>query len=1111
MGLKIMTGRRSAQLSQAVYQAIETAQAQGQDNLFLIVPEQFTLGAERALIEAIGQKGLSGLEVLSPKRLGVRVLKETGGLTIKVLDQHGRNMLLHKAMSQVQEKLVMYKSSVQKSGFSQKIGDLIAELKENETQPGDLSKVTAELSAGLLKQKLDDIGLIYQEYNLLLGEDRIDDKDLHQLFVEKIPQASFLKNACIWIDGFQNFSAQDYRMIRKLMLSVADLTVALPYDEGSPDAGVFDLTANTFKRLKEIGFEEGISFGHITVTEKDLCAPEICFLEKNLFAYPPMLWEEAVINLKLFQHQNIWEEVENGARTILKLIREEAYDYQDIVVLTGDLELYGSIIKGVFTQYGIPFFLDELRPIGDNHLIEALSSALEAICFNYRQDELMGYIKTGFSPISLAESQDLENYALEFGIKGYKWKSQFSKVSQNPSLDLDELNRLREKVMQPLLTLEDRVKGQKSFREMTEAVYHFLVDTGVNEQLDLLSEKLAESEAFEIQETYDQIFNRLMEIFDQLVKTLGEEKVDFKEYVRLLKSGIQDYQLGIIPPYGNFVNITDLKRSRSSDYQALLVFGMNEGKIPGTGSEPNLISDAERKMLSDYNLHFQNNLAFQMEQENFLVYDVLTRPKERLYIFWPLSDLEGNSLQPSMLLERILTIFKSLKIVSTIDQGSDQTLNLMSHPDVTIWELIHFLKGSKLYSEEEAQIWRAAQAWFMENGYQEKIASALNAADYQQTARKLRPDQALKLYGKKMRSSVTRLEQFQKCPFSHFVEYGLKPSERLIYEVAAPEIGTLLHQVVDDFFKWAKADQINLASLSADDKEKKISQLMQKNLPGIKTNVFNSSAANRYLGKKLERVGKRSIDHLIKQLAAGDFEPYQSEFVFEQPVKGLSQEFSLYGKIDRVDLYQKDGQSWVKIIDYKTGKKNLRYEDIYYGLSLQLVVYMDGCLSVLKEENLMPGGILYFHVDDPVVGTEIDKSREDFTEQLQKSLDREFRLNGLISDNQDVIKAMDEAGKDSEFLPVKEVLNSQDFDDLLAYVRALVKRLLTEIYSGEIAATPIKSKKGAACTYCAYQGICQFDPEISKEAYRNLSQSMNKKAFFEAIREEKESGQDLDA
>ncbi|WKY43602.1 PD-(D/E)XK nuclease family protein [Eubacteriaceae bacterium ES2] len=723
----------------------------------------------------------------------------------------------------------------------------------------------------------------------------------------------------------------------------------------------------------------------------------------------------------------------------------------------------------------------------------------------------MGYIKTGFSPITLAESQDLENYALEFGIKGYHWKNKFLKVSQNPSLDLEELNALREKVMQPLMALEDRVKGQKSFKEMTEAVYTFLVDTQVNDQLDQISQQLGESDNFEVQETYDQIFTRLMAVFDQLVKTLGQESVDFKEYVRLLKSGIQDYQLGVIPPYGNFVNITDLKRSRNSDYKALLVFGMNEGKIPGTGSEPNLITDAERKVLMNFDLHFQNNLAFQMEQENFLIYDVLTRPKEKLFIFWPLSDLEGNSLQPSLLLERILKIFTSLKIHSSLDISSDQTLNQISRPEVTIWDLIHFLKGSKVYSDEQATIWQAVHGWFIENSYQDEIETALKATEYQQTNRKLTSDQALKLYGKKMRSSVTRLEQYQKCPFSHFVAYGLKPGDRLIYEVAAPEIGTLLHQVVDEFFKWAKADQINLASLSEDEKEKKISQLMQKNLPGIKTNVFNSSASNRYLGKKLERVGKRSIDHLINQLLVGDFVPFQSEFIFEQPIKGLEEDFSLYGKIDRVDLYQKDGQTWVKIIDYKTGKKNLRYEDIYYGLSLQLVVYMDGCLSVLKEENLMPGGILYFHVDDPVVGTEIDKSRADFAEQLQKNLNREFRLNGLISDNQDVIKAMDEAGNDSEILPIKEVLDPQDFNDLIQYVRTLVKKLLVEIYSGEISARPIKSKKGTACTYCDYQGICQFDPEISSQAYRTLGQTMNKKAFFEAIREEAQSGQDLDA
>ncbi|WKY47019.1 PD-(D/E)XK nuclease family protein [Eubacteriaceae bacterium ES3] len=1113
MGLKIMTGRQSMQISQAVYQDIKKARENGLENLYLLVPEQFTLGAETALIEALGQEGLSDIEVLSPKRLGLRVLKETGGLNIKVLDQHGRNMLLQKAMTLVQENLIMYKSSVQKSGFSQKIGELIVELKENELLPEDFDKVLEDLPSGLLKQKLTDIRKIYWEYNQLMGNDRIDDKDLHQLFLQKIPQASFLKSSAIWIDGFQNFSSQDYRMIRNLLTTARDLAVGLSVelDESAPDASAFSLTRNTLNRLKEIGASVEADLKMVSIDEKEFSSPEICFLQKNLFAYPQSVWKKSVDKIKMFQNQNVWEEVEQGAVEILKLIRQENHDYKDIVVLTGDMDLYQNIIKGVFTQYGIPFFLDELRPIGDNHLIEAVSSALESVAYHYRHDDLMGYIKTGFSPISLEEGQDLENYVLEFGIKGFKWKTPFTKISQNPSLELEVLNSLRERVIDPLLTLESRVKGKKSYRQMTEAVYTFLVETKVNEQLDDLSQRLLEAGDFEIQSAYDQIFSRLMEVFDQLVETMGEEEVAFNEYIRLLKTAIQDYQLGVIPPHGNFVNITDLKRSRNAPFKTLLIFGMNEGKIPGTGSEPNLITDTERKTLENYQLHFQNNLAFQMEQENFLIYDVLTRPKERLFLFWALSDLEGNSLQPSLFIERILNSFELIKINSTIGKSNNRVLDHICRPEVTIWELIHFLKGNQIYSEEEAAIWQAVYNWFLKNGYQKEIERTLQATQSSEAVKRLSPEQALSLYGKKMSSSVTRLEQFRKCPFSHFVQYGLKPEERLIYEVAAPEIGILLHQVVDDFFKWAKAEDIDLHQLKEGDKEKKIAQLMEKNLPGIRTNVFNSSASYRYLGKKLERVGKRSIDHLISQLVAGDFVPFQSELVFEQPVKDLKEEFYLYGKIDRVDLYEKDQETWVKIIDYKTGKKKLSYGDIYYGLSLQLVVYMDGCLSVLKKENLVPGGILYFHVDDPVIAAKIDNSREDFKEQLQKEMNKAFSLNGLISNDASVIEAMDEAGNSSEFLPVRETIDREAFEELIEYVRELVKELVSEIYSGEIAVRPVKNKEITACTYCRFQGICQFDPEISPEAYQNIGGSMKKEEFFAAIRKEPENEQEMDS
>ena len=493
MGITMITGRQSQLLSETVYRQIGEALASGKEKLFLMVPEQFTLGAEEALIAANNLPGLLNVEVLSPKRLGNRVLQETGGLTKTYMDTHGKNMLLQKTLGDIQEQLTIYRSSVKKPGFLQSIADLISELKQNEITPENLKETRKNLNQGIMPQKMDDVIKIYTHFQELLGNDRKDEEDFRNFVCEKIPAAGFLRQAEIWLDGFQNFSAQDYHMIANLVETVKEIHIALPWDAAavSRDKEVFQLTENTMHAIKEIGARAMVPFKLEQVVNKDEKDPELQHLEMNLFAYPKTAYPKAVHRISLTQCQNTWEEVEMGARKILELIREEGFAFREIVVLAGDLEEYGSIIKRIFTQYKIPYFMDDLRAIGDNHLVEAVVSALEAIANNYRFDDIFGFVKTGFSPITLVECEDLENYALEFGIRGKQWEHEFTKISQNEALDLDSLNQLRKRLIEPLTVLKETMKAGKNCQAYTKALYEFLIAIKIPEKIDVLVEQLS--------------------------------------------------------------------------------------------------------------------------------------------------------------------------------------------------------------------------------------------------------------------------------------------------------------------------------------------------------------------------------------------------------------------------------------------------------------------------------------------------------------------------------------------------------------------------------------------------------------------------------------------
>ncbi|KNZ42461.1 PD-(D/E)XK nuclease family protein [Acetobacterium bakii] len=1117
MGLKIIAGRRSQVLSQTVYREIGEALRNGKENLFLIVPEQFTLGAEAALIEANNLKGLLGAEVLSPKRLGDRVLRETGGLTKTFMDVHGKNMLLQKTLGEIQEDLTIYHSSAKKPGFLQSMGDFIAELKQNEISPDHLKTMMTDLDPGMITQKLSDIVKIYDHFNALLGVDRLDEEDFQNLVCEKIPGAPFLKAAELWFDGFQNFSHQDYKMIRMLMITVPELNIALPWDPNpiARDAEVFQLTRNTVNAIKNIGAEAMVEFELMKAPIQHHESPDLKHLEANLFAYPRNIKPSEVTDIALTQCQNTWEEVEKGAQKILELIRDEGFSFRDIVVLTGDIEEYGSIVKRVFTQYKIPFFMDDLRSVGDNHLVEAIIATLETLQNNYRFDDIFGFVKTGFSPITLSECEDLENYVLEFGIRGNQWQREFTKISQNEALDLERLNGLRLRLITPLLALQEKLKTNKSYAARTQALYEFLVDIKTPEKIDVLVEKLFEKENYEAMESYHQIWNILMEVFDQVAETMGADSVSLEDYLRILRSGFQGYRLGIIPPHRDYVSITDLRRSRSGAFEVLIVFGLNEGLIPGVGTEPNLISDSERMLLASHEIRLQNNREFQMDQERFLVYDLLTKPKSKLFIYWALADMEGNSRQPSILLSQIAAIFPALGIHSTLSEGNREFWSKISSPDSTLWHLTTYLRNKKNANIADAPEvdapWAMVGEWFEQNpAYQERYRQLKAALDYKGLPGEMEPSQAKRLYGSTLRTSISRLELFRQCPFSHYVRYGLKPQGRPVYTIQAPEIGTLLHQLVDGFFKEVDHQNLNLRELTKEKRHTLVEEVMTRCLPQIKTNVFNSTGQYQYLGKKLERVGKKSIDIIMEHLCAGDFEPKYTEVNFEQdiliPELNLG-EVKIVGKIDRLDLYEKDGTTFVKVIDYKTGSKKLNFDDIYYGLSIQLLVYLDGAMNVIEGEDILPGGTFYFHVDDPI-------PRVDFAQNIETEINKAFKLNGLLLDDPDVIAAMDgNSNKNkSEILPLNSnsasKLTAAEFEAVIKYVRATVIRQITRIYQGDIAVRPFKKGAEYGCQYCEYKGICQFDEDIQKNSYEVFKKTMKKNVFFELIEGEKTNEMD---
>ena len=1086
MGIRIVNGRQTASKSEKIYAEISECIHRGEDRLFLIVPEQFTLNAERNLIEKAGVEGLMNVDVLSLKRLAFRVYSEVGGLTRKKIDRHGRQMLLQKSINDQKNQLTVYKKSATKRGFLEHISQMISDFKQEDVKPEMLEDIQKEVAdKTLLSAKLNDIQLIYQHFQTLLGEDRMDDDDEAVFLCQQIPKSSFLKGAKIWIYGFYTFSKHDFKILECLAHYVDTLTVTLTEDpdEAATDVMTFKIPKDTRETLYQIAGEFDLTYETVTL-EKTINNQEIDFLEQNLFSYKPKRYPEIPQKCHFFQAKTPWEEVEYSASKLVALLRDGDFEPRDFVVLAPTA--YTSMIKKIFTVYHIPFFLDEVTQITDNILIEALLTLLDAIQSRFYTYDLLAYCKYGFTGLSQEDVETLENYALRFGIKGTRWEKPFTKADDDDCLEA--LEALRNQLMQPILELSIVLKAKTNVEEKSRALITYFETIGVENKMDEIIQRLNDKDLFEEAGAYNQVWNVLMEVLDQMVVTMEPVAISLKEYIQILNSGLSTYDIGVIPKTQNVVNVTDLIRSRNSKMKVLMTFGLNEGVFPSEGKSIGLLSEKEREILREKTaLNLVNNEDYHYLQENYALYCLFSSPTDHVYFSMANTDAEGNSLLPSPLVENLLTIFPKMPI------EIGESKEIISSAKASLNGLIDYLKAP-----EDDLNWQIATQWYKTNPqYKPLYEACLKAVKYQGINDTLSSEQAQKLYYQEpfiMSTSISRLEKYGQCPFSHFVRYGLRPKERRDYKVDPVDIGNVMHELLDHLFKEIQQSGRQLATFTDAELQMMITKILHHILPDVREGVFDYEGATRYLIRKIRRMGFKTAKMAAKHLENGDFKFKESEKQFVDQLTFKEGKVQIQGKIDRIDLYTVNNKEYVKIIDYKTSNHRLDLSEIYYGISLQLLVYLEETLYLYKDA--IPGGAFYFHVDDPMLKVDhMDK------QTITDTLNQHFTMKGVYLDNDAVKEAIQ---KDKEF----KIISSRDnkwsldeFDTVLDFVKQRIRGMLEEIIHGKISVEPYQLKGKTGCDYCPYQDICQFDKRLPGKNYVYLKQIKRKDEFMETIKD----------
>lgn len=1130
MSIRFIYGRAGIGKSTWCINSIaENIKKDDENKLILIVPEQYTFNTENRILKSIGEPALLRTQVLSFKKMAHEVFEECGGRVKEIIKESGRNMLIHKVLNEKIESLEYFRKISREQGFYEIVSDVISEFKKYNVEVDSLRNIEESIQESDLYNKIRELSIIYEAFNEEMNEGYIDGDDELTLLGKKLLENDIYTNSEVWIDEFSTFTPQQLEIIRLLARRCKRVNITLCMDNRDNSNGNQDITDvfNTIKNtenkilkiMKEnnISYDKPINLNMINVNEgynRFKNAPELEHIEKYFFTYPFNSFNGKCENVKLYKANNIYDEIERVAKSITALIRSGKYRYKDISVVCRNIDDYEKITSVIFKDYEIPYFLDKKLELLNNPLIILITSAFEILFKDWSYESVFKYLKTGLTGIENNYIDVLENFVLEYGVKGYKWtvKEIISESWFNNNEELSEekifISEIMDEVRRPLLVFHNKIKGKHKVSHICKAIYEFLIDIHAFERINEWIEKFDEIGLEDKVKEYSQVEESVIDILDQAVDVMGDKDLDSYDFFKILNSGFNNEEIGVIPVALDQVNIGDVARIKGRDVKALYIVGVNDGILPASKKEEGILSDNDRNILSDIGIELASNTRNKVFEEQFLLYTVLTISSDCLMISYPMADFEGKSLRPSIVISRIKKILPQLVEESDLYDLSSykDKLNKVISPIPTFNELI--LAMRKNCDEENVEeYWREVYKWYKDSPeYENKVKNIFKGLDYSNLKNYVNKNNLRELYANedgKLMFSVSRLEKYAECPFSYFVQYGLKAKNRKIYEFTPPDLGSFVHDILDLFTNRVKKEGILWSELNNERCKEIVSNLIDIRLSEQTNSILNSSKRFKYLSQRFKRVISKSVTVMAEQIGKGEFEVFKTEFNFgnyktgEAVMLNLQDDEKVYlqGRIDRIDTLDLDGQTYIRIIDYKTGAKKFDLNELYYGLQMQLLVYLDAIIKNSKyilEKQVVPGAVLYFKVDDPI----IKSKKEMTTEEVETEVLEELKLKGLVLKDAKVVKAMDRDiegyslvipaafKKDGDFKSTSDVVTEEEFTLLREYVNRKMISLCEDMLCGDIKIEPTKQANRSYCEYCDFSSICQFDTSIKDNKYK---------------------------
>lgn len=1123
MSLQIIYGKSGTGKSTYIFQEIAKKVENGTTlrKIYIITPEQFSFTAEKKLLDSIHGNAVIDAEVLTFGRMAYRVIQEKKRAVAQVLSSCGKSMLIYDILSEKKNDLRFIGKSVENVDL---ISTQITEFKKHGITVSLLKETIDNTEDAYLKAKLTDMLLVYEKYDATIENNYIDENDSLSILLEELENVLDFKNCDIYIDEFVGFTKQEYEIIRLLLRNHNDVFMTVCADElnesMTPDTDVFYANKQTLNKVLEIARQEEIAvLGPVCMKENHRFKnQELLHLEKNIYAVPYQKYVRKVENIELLLANHQYSEVEHVAEKIVTLVRDEGYRYNEISVITKNLDSYASLCKVIFNKYHIPVFIDEKKDLSQNILVRYILAILHIFAKNWSYEAVFEYVKTGFLAIDTMDIHVLENYCLKWGIKGNKWYLGDWNFYDETEEIKEKILHIRELLISPLLQLKNRLSGQKTVRDITEKIYQFLIENEIDKKLEKKILELQEMGAIEKSQEYETSWKIVISVFDEVVSVLGEKKVSFEKYADILKMGLSSSGLGKIPGTQDQVIVGDVDRSRSHKVKAVFMIGLNDGVFPSNHKDEGFFNDKDREVLKSRGAELAKGTLEKLYDDNFNIYKAFSTAEEKLYLSYASSDLEGKQLRPSIFVNKIKKIFPNLKEQSDIIVKEASSILSLINEEKSFEELLDRLrewKDEENIGVEEVEQWSMLYQYFATNEkWKDKLFHSMEALNYTNEPEKISKDSISKLYGDTLKTSISRLEQYRACPFSYYLKYGLKLSDKNEFKIEAVDTGTFMHDVIDSFFDKIDERGIAIKELEDEQIQELVDEIIEEKLKLKQNYIFTSIPKYRVLVSRLKRVIKQSMKYIVDSLKYSKFDVLDHELEFKQGKEYAPIEITLEngkkveitGKIDRIDIAKTVDGNYIRIIDYKSSVKDINLNEVVAGLQLQLLTYLD---AVCEMEDVLPAGVLYFNLIDGEVKANSRLTEEEIAFELRK----QFKMKGLILADVQIAKMMDtklERGnseivpayidKEGNLSPKSSNVTRKQFENLQKYTKKMLQQISTEILTGKIDVKPYYKVKGGKtpCEYCGYHSICQFNNGICKNSYYYVG-NVNKEAILEKI------------